>query len=63
MNDKWEYKSVYIEPKNTFGNTTLSDVDVKLNQLGQEGWEAFSHQSNTANGFRYHYLIFKRKIS
>jgi hypothetical protein len=62
MNDKWEYTSVFIEPKNAFARTKLSVVEEKLNQLGQEGWEAFSHQTMPPM-FDVHYLILKRKIS
>ena len=60
MNDKWEYKSLFIK-RDLLSGLNMSEFDARLNSLGQEGWEVLSHE--TDNGFGRHYLILKRKIS
>lgn len=41
MNDKWEYKALRKAQK-VFG-VKATDLEDELNQLGAEGWEAFSY--------------------
>ena len=55
MSDKWEYQTLYIRGLN------MSEIDARLNSLGQEGWEVLSHNTNIT--FEIHYFILKRKIS
>ena len=60
MNDKWEYKVLHIQSHKS-GFTRLELIELELNRMGQEGWEAIfrTFYPSTASDV----YEFKRKIS
>ena len=61
MNDKWEYKTLYIGKARVLSHNRIDPIDDELNRLGQEGWEAFSHLVHPYDSSDVY--KFKRKIS
>ena len=55
--EQWEYKVLYIEPKDNF-RSDLKEFQENLNELGQEGWEVAGVMSHDISHAK---LILKRR--
>lgn len=65
MHNKFEYKTLKIEPKGFWGTKLdTTEIDKTLNELGLQGWELVSMQDISLNSvsWTFHYT-FKRQIN
>lgn len=64
--DRWEYKSIRFETKGVMGGIVDTDqLDLALNNLGNQGWELVSMVASNAGYGRTRHVVavLKRRAS
>ena len=65
MRKRFEYKTIVIKPKMSFWTFDYdpSEIDLTLNQYGNDGWELVSAESRDSGGTSLAFIYtFKREL-